>query len=329
MRTHFPKNFFLTISQIIMYDLIIIGGGISGLSAAMYGQRLGLKTLTLAELPGGLITTTHLVENWPGIKKTSGPDLANDMIEHAKANDAEIKNERVTKIEKVENDSKCPEFKVQTASGNYPTKTLLIATGTKHRNLNVPGEKELENKGVSYCALCDGGFFKEKTVCVVGGGDSAAKEALFLSEHASKVYIIVRRDVLRAEPINAERVEKNDKIEVLYNTEISEIFGDEHVEKVRFKDGEGKYSGEEMEMDGVFLAIGHIAQTEIAKELGVELNDKGEIKINRKSETNINGVFAAGDCTNTEFKQAITGSAEGVTAAYYAYHICTSEACFF
>lgn len=306
-----------------MYDFIIIGAGCSGLSAGMYGARLGLKTLIVGELPGGLITTTHLVENWPGIKSISGPDLGMALYEHALASGAEFKNEVAKQIEK-----KDKSFTVSTASGSYDGKSLLIATGTQHRKLGVSGEKELENRGVSYCALCDGAFFKNKVVSVVGGGDSAAKEALFLSEHASKVYIIVRRDVLRAEPINADRVAKNSKIEILYKTEIEEISGDGKVEKVRFKAGEGKYSGQELAMDGVFLAIGHIAQTELAKQIGVELNDHGEIKINRRTETNIPGVFAAGDCCDTEFKQAITGSAEAVTASYYAYHFVNTEAAF-
>lgn len=308
-----------------MYDLIIIGGGCSGLSGAMYATRLGLKTLTLAEMPGGLITTTHLVENWPGIKSISGPDLAVALQDHAVDSGAEIKSERVGKVEKI-NEGKG--FKVTTSSGAYESKAVLIATGTQHKKLGVPGEEKFENRGVSYCALCDGGFFKEKTVCVVGGGDSAAKEAIFLSEHAKKVYLIVRRDVLRAEPLNAKRVDENDKIEILYKTEIEEILGSEKVEKVKFKETEGKYSGQEIEMEGVFMAIGHISQTQLAKELEVDLNEKGEIKINRHSETNVPGVYAAGDCADTEFKQAITGSAEAVTAAYYAYHYCTTDAAF-
>jgi thioredoxin reductase (NADPH) len=300
-----------------MYDFIIIGGGISGLSAAMYASRLGLKTLTLTEMPGGLITTTHLVENWPGTKSISGPDLGMAFYEHAQVSGAEIKMEKAQEIQKTDNI-----FKIKTASNEYEGKSLLIATGTHHRKLGVPGEKELENKGVSYCALCDGGFFKEKNVCVVGGGDSAAKEAIFLSEHAKKVYLIVRRDVLRAEPINADHIDKNDKIEILYKTEIEEIIGTDKVEKVKFQ------GGKELPMDGVFLAIGHIAQTDLAKNLGVDLNSRGEIKINRKSETNVPGVFAAGDCVDTEFKQAITGSAEGVSAAYFAYHFVNTDAKF-
>ncbi len=308
------------------YDFIVIGGGCSGLSAGMYSTRLGLKTLVLTEMPGGLITSTHLVENWPGIVSISGPDLAMSLYEHAQKSGAEIKTETVVGVEKLPDEGGFPRFKVKTSSNEYICKTVLFATGTKHRKLGVPGEKELENKGVSYCALCDGAFFKEKTVCVVGGGDSAAKEALFLSEHASKVYLIVRRDVLRAEPLNAERIDKNEKIEILFKTQIEEILGDKKVEKVKFKEGEGKYSGQELDMDAVFLAIGHDAQTELAQDLGVEVNDKKEIIINRKTETNINGVFAAGDCCDTEFKQAITGSAEGVTASYYAFHVCAGDA---
>jgi thioredoxin reductase (NADPH) len=310
------------------YDFVIIGGGCSGLSAAMYATRLGLKTLCLAELPGGLITTTHLVENWPGVISISGPDLAMELYKHAEASGAEIKSEKVTNIEKLEGEGECPGFKIKTLAKEYEAKTILIATGTKHRKLGVPGEKEFENKGVSYCALCDGAFFKEKVVCVVGGGDSAAKEALFLSEHVSKVYLIVRRDVLRAEPLNAKRVEDNEKVEVLYKTEIEEVLGGDSVEKVKFKEGEGVHSGKELEMQGVFMAIGHDAQTELAEQIGVALNDRKEIMINRKAETNVPGVFAAGDCCDTEFKQAITGSAEAVTASYYAYHVCTSGPCF-
>lgn len=282
----------------------------------MYATRLNLKTLMIGELPGGLITTTHLVENWPGEKSISGPDLAMKLVDHATSFGVELKSEHVTEVRKaVENpgEGKQSGYIVKTGSNEYKAKTVLIATGTKHRKLGVPGEKELENKGVSYCALCDGAFFKGKVMCVVGGGDSAAKEALLLSEHASKVYIFVRRDVLRAEPVNGDRVKKNDKIEVRFQTEIQEILGVDKVQKVRFK------SGEDMDMDAVFVAIGHIPLSDIAEGVGVELNDHKEIKINRNSETNIPGIYGAGDITDTQFKQAITGSAEAVTASFWAF----------
>lgn len=299
-------------NQFFMYDFIVIGSGTSGLSAAMYASRLNLKTLVLGEMPGGLITTTHIVENWPGTITISGPDLGMALYEHAKKSGAEVKNEKVLKVTKNENGV----FLAETLNNKYEGKSVLFTTGTHHKTLDVPGIKEFENKGVSYCALCDGAFYKGKIVCVVGGGDSAAKEAIFLSEHASKVYIIVRKDVLRAEPRNQELIDASDKIEIKFGTEIAEVLPDESGKKV----GKVKFnSGEIVPMDGVFMAIGHVAQTDLAKELGVELNEKGEIKINRHSETNIPGVYAAGDCDDSEFKQAITGSGEAVTAAYYAF----------
>lgn len=296
-----------------MYDFIIIGSGASGLSAAMYAARLNLKTAVIGEMPGGLITSTHVVENWPGTVSISGPDLGMALFEHATKAGAEFKNEKVLEVTKSK-DGKI--FTVKTASNEYQSKTILFATGTQHRSLDAKGIKEFENKGVSYCALCDGAFYKGKNVCIVGGGDSAAKEAIFLSQVAAKVYIIVRKDVLRAEPRNQELIAAASNIEVLYNTEIAEVIGDDEgkkVAKILTKDGR------EFSVDGIFLAIGHMAQTELAAKLGVELNQKGEIKISRHSETSVPGVYAAGDCADTEFKQAITGSAEGVTAAYYAF----------
>jgi len=295
-----------------MYDFIVIGSGTSGLSAAMYAARLNLKT---GEQPGGLITTAPLVENWPGTESISGPDLGMSLFSHAQKSGAEFKNEKVIKVEK-----KGDAYAVKTSSGEYEGKAILFATGTFHRGLSAPGIKEFKNKGVSYCALCDGGFYKGKIVCVVGGGDSAAKEAIFLAEHASKVYIIVRKDILRAEPRNQKSIDGNKKIEILFGTEIAEVLADASGKKVgKLLIKGGKFDGKEIEMDGVFLAIGHVAQTDLAKDLGVELNEKSEIKINRHSETNLPGVYAAGDCTDMEFKQAITGSAEGVTAAYFAF----------
>ncbi len=291
-----------------VYDFIVIGGGCAGPSGAMYAARLNLKTLMIAEMPGGLITTTHIVENWPGIVSISGPDLGMSLWNHAKEVGCEIRNARVNKVTKAEGG-----YIVETRKEKFFGKTVLFATGTKHKEIGVPGEEEFKNRGVSYCALCDGAFFKDKIACVVGGGDSAAKEALFLTQHAKKVYVIVRKDFMRAEPRNMDLLNQTENVEVLYETEIEEILGSDKVEKLRFK------SGKELEMDAVFVAIGHIPLTDLAKDLGVKLTDHGEIIINRHSETNLPGVYAAGDCCDTEFKQAITGSAEGVTASYYAF----------
>lgn len=299
-----------TQGEIPVYDFIVIGGGCAGPSGAMYAARLNLKTLMIAEMPGGLITTTHIVENWPGIVSISGPDLGMSLWNHAKEVGCETRNARVNKVSVAE-DGKG--YIVETRKEKFYGKTILFATGTKHKELGAPGEQEFKNRGVSYCALCDGAFFKDKIVSVVGGGDSAAKEALFLAQHAKKVYVIVRKNFMRAEPRNMDLMTKTPNVEVLYETEIVEILGTDNVEKVRLK------SGEELEMQGVFMAIGHIPLTDLAKDLGVTLSSHGEILINRHSETNLPGVYAAGDCCDTEFKQAITGSAEGVTASYYAF----------
>ncbi len=298
-----------------IYDLIIIGAGCAGASGAMYAARMNLKTLMIAELPGGLITTTHIVENWPGIKSISGPDLASALVDHATSFGVPLANERVIDIEKaVAPEGKMAGFILKTASHTYKTKTVMFATGTKWKKLGVPGEDELANKGVSYCALCDGAFFKNKVVAMVGSGDSAAKEALLLSEFCPEVHLLIRGDKLKAEPVNFDRVmAKSDKIKVRYNTQIKEIVGEKSVEKVILK------NDEELAVQGVFIAVGHIALSDLAFNIGVELNPMGEIKIDRKSKTSVPGVFGAGDVCDTVFKQAITGAAEAVTAAYFAF----------
>ena len=183
---------------------------------------------------------------------------------------------------------------------------------------------EYKNKGVHYCALCDGFFYRDKVTAIVGGSDSAAKDALVLAEHAKKVYMIYRRDQIRPEPVNKKRVENQPKIEIITNTNVVEIKGNEQGVTGLVLDKEYKGS-KELALEGVFIAIGHIALSDLAKEVGVELNEKGEIKINRKAETNIPGFFAAGDVVDTHFKQAITGVAEGVLAAYGAYEYVNSN----
>ncbi len=304
------------------YDFIILGAGGSGLAGAMYAARLDLKTLVLGtshgtELPiGGVITTTDVVENYPGFIRLHGMDLAKKIEEHTRSYDlVTIKKEKAIKVEKSKQG-----FIVTSAKNKYSGKTILFATGTKWRKLpeNVKGSKEFENKGISYCALCDSLLFKNKIVGVVGGSDSAAKDTLLLSKYAKKVYIIYRGEKIHPEPINLERIENNKKIEIINNTNITEIKGDEVVKNI-ILDKPYKNS-KELEVDGVFISIGHIALSDLAKTLGVKLNNKQEIIINHKtSETNIKGVFAAGDVTDKHFKQLITGVADGCTAAYSAY----------
>ena len=308
--------------MIMEYDFVVIGAGVAGLAAAMYGARLGLKTLVLgsshgSELPvGGVITTTNLVENYPGFERLTGTELAEKIEAHAKSYGlVEVKEERV---EKVSNDKK--KFKIKTNKTEYFGKTVLFATGTKWKKLpeEVKGARELENKGVGYCALCDGPLDRNKVVAVVGGSDSAAKDALLLAEHAKKVYIIYRKDKIRAEPINIKRIEENAKIEIINNANVVEVKGSDFVTSVVLDKEHG--GSKELKLDGVFVAIGHIILSELAKELGVNLNEKQEIIIDHKdSSTNVRGVFAAGDVADKPFKQAITGVAEGCTAAYSAF----------
>src|SRR3989338_2368146 len=207
------------------YDFIIIGAGGAGLAAAMYGARLNLRTLCLGashgtELPlGGVITTTNVVENYPGFIRLTGTELADKIREHAGSYDlVTLKKDKI--------------FIVKTQEGKYVGKTILFATGTKWRKLEVPGSKEFENKGIAYCALCDAILFKNKIVAVIGGSDSAAKDAMVLAEHAKKVYIIYRGEKIRPEPINYDRIMKNKKIEIINNTNVMEIKGKQFVEKV-------------------------------------------------------------------------------------------------
>jgi len=214
-------------------------------------------------------------------------------------------------------------FELKTDESSYLGKTVIYATGTKWKKLGVPGEEAFTNKGVHYCALCDGAFYKDKVVAVVGGGDSAAKEALLLTQWASKVYIIYRGEEIHPEPINYGRVKKNKKIEIIRKANIIEIKGDQKVSRVVL-DREYK-NNKELKLDAVFVEIGHSALSELAQKVGVKVNKKGEIIIDRLARTNVEGFYAAGDVADLEFKQAITGVGEAVAASYSAYKYLTGE----
>ena len=236
------------------------------------------------------------------------------LEDHVKDYHIEMVEKTVIRIER------CPEgcFKVFTGKHHLHTHTIIYAAGTEWRKLKVPGEKEFANKGVHYCALCDGALYQDKVIGVVGGSDSTAKEALLLAEYGKKVYIIYRKERIRPEPINLTQVMNHEKIEIIKNTRVTEIRGDTLVTGVVF---DRPYKGStEFRLDALFVEIGHIPLSGLAQEIGVEVNEKGEIKIDQNAKTNIEGFFAAGDVTDAAFKQAITGVAEGVTAAYSAYH---------
>jgi len=294
-------------------DLVIIGGGCAGYPAAVYASRFNLKTLVIAKEQGGLITTTHLVENFPGFIALTGQELADKLKAQVEANNVPIETDVVSSIEK-----KGKEYLIKTSleEKEYLTKTVIIATGTKHRHLDAPGEKEFQGKGVSYCATCDGPLFKNKVVGIVGGSDSAAKEAMVLAQNSKKVYMFVR-STLKAEPINADRIRKLKNVEIIEGVKVNELKGDKFLSHVVL-DKEYKGSSK-VDVQGLFIAIGMLPQNELATSLGVKLNKVGEVIIDRNSVTNVDGIFAAGDVTDTPWKQGVIGSAQGSAAANSAF----------
>ncbi|MFX1316738.1 MAG: NAD(P)/FAD-dependent oxidoreductase [Promethearchaeota archaeon] len=290
------------------YDLIVLGGGPAAISCAIYAARFAMDLLVVGKTFGGLIATTHIVENYPAITSISGQGLMDMFKDHLDSLKIPYISDEIRSIEKIDD-----HFELYSFFQKFKAYTVCIATGSERKKLGIPGEEEFAGRGVSYCATCDGPFYKDKVVSVIGGSDSAAKEALFLAQNAKKVYIIYRGEEIRAEPINKKRVNENDKIEIINNTKIIEIKGANSVNSVIFE------NGDEFAVDGVFIEIGSTPNSELAKHIGIKTNEKGEVIINRKSETNIPGIYAAGDIADAPFKQAITGVAEGVIAAYSAF----------
>lgn len=292
-----------------MYDVIIIGSGPSGLTAAIYTTRANLKTLMLSGVTwGGQLMLTTLVENFPGFPEgIQGPDLMMNMRKQAEHHGAEIKDVPATSV-----DFSSRPFKVMTSEETFEAKSIIIATGAEAQWLNVPGEKEKIGRGMSSCATCDAAFFRNKQVIVVGGGDSAMEEALVLANVATKVTLVHRRDEFRASHIMQERVKNHPKIEILFNSQITQVLGEMKVESVKIQNTVSKEETM-MAVDGVFVAIGHTPNTKIFT--GVELDEKGYVKITDHFKTNIEGVFSAGDVHDTHYRQAITASGYGCAAA--------------
>jgi thioredoxin reductase (NADPH) len=292
------------------HDFIIIGAGPAGMTAGIYAARFKLNTIILGPDIGGTATLAHDIENWPGMIG-SGMDIMQKFKEHVTSFNVPIVTDNVKKIEKQGN-----QFIVSTEKENYSAPTLMIAMGTKRRKLEIPGEEEFTGKGVSYCAICDSTFFKDKTVGVVGGNDSAAMAAQILAQHAKKVYIIYRKAHMRAEPARVEILENEPKVEFIYNANVTEAIGDTTLKKVKLD------TGAEVELDGLFIEVGGIPMTSMANELGIELAENNRIKVNQAMETNIPGVFAAGDITtgSNEFNQIVTAASEGALAALSAFN---------
>lgn len=298
-----------------MYNLIILGAGPTGMASSIYASRYKINHLVIGSIFGGALAKAHKIENWPGEKSISGSDLVVRFYEHAKSLGAEVIEEEVVKISK---DNGI--FTVKTnLNKTYQSKAILIALGTKHRKLNVPGEEEFLGKGVSYCAVCDGAFFKDKTVAVVGGSNSAAMAAEMLSEYTKKTYVIYRKELMRCEPVILERLEKNPKIEIIYNTNVTKVAGDKKVELIEI---DNKYNNsDKIKLDGLFIEVGAVPFADLAKELEIEIDKSHCIIIDQSGATNIDGVYAAGDITNGSngLRQIVTAVSEGAIAATSIY----------
>jgi len=293
-----------------IYDLIIVGAGPAGLGASIYAQRAMLDFLFLEKwLPGGEIASTYEVENYPGINHVSGMELSNRMIEHANDLGVNIKIEGVEAID-VSGEIK----KVITRKNVYLTKTIIIATGASARRLGVLGEDEFYGRGVSYCATCDGTLYKDKIVAVVGGGDVAVEDAIYLSRMAKKVYLIHRRDQLRAVKTLQEKMFAIEKIEVIWNTTLSEIKGSDLVEEIKIHNKETA-SDSTLKVNGVFMAVGMNPNTDFL-DGQVEMDQGKWIVTDENCETSVKGVFAAGDVRKKALRQVITGVADGAVAVF-------------
>lgn len=293
-----------------LYDVVIIGAGPAGMTAAVYASRANLDTLMLERgVPGGQMADTEAIENYPGFESVLGPDLSNKMFEHAQKFGAQYAYGEVKEVVD-HGDYK----EVITGDKTYRTKTVIITTGAEYRKLGIPGEEELTGRGVSYCAVCDGAFFKDREIAVIGGGDSAVEEGMYLTRFAKKVTIIHRRDELRAQKILQDRAFENDKIEFIWDTVVEEIIEEDG--KVGTLQLKNVKTGEtsEFKTDGVFVYIGTVPLSEPFKSLGI-VDDEGYIPTNENMETEIPGIFAAGDIRVKDLRQVVTATGDGSIAA--------------
>lgn len=297
-----------------IYNVIIIGSGPAGHTSSLYLARANLNPLMLEGdlcedvIPGGLLTTTKIVENYPGFPEgVDGFELTERFKEQSLRFGTEIISEKAINIKKVDR-----MFEVYTKKSMYKTKSIIIATGSTPKKLDLPDFEKYWHNGISTCAICDGSLYRDVPVVVIGGGDSACEDALHLSHTASIVYLIHRRDTLRASEIMKDRVLNNEKIIPIWNSEVVEIKGEECIEKLKIKNNNSEISY--LEARGLFIAIGHTPNSEFISSL-VELDNNGYIKTNSKFETNIKGIWAAGDVQDPHYRQAITAAGSGCAAA--------------
>lgn len=291
-----------------MYDIIIVGAGPAGLTASIYARRSNKKVLVLeANTYGGQIINTLDIENYPVEMHISGFDFATKLYNQAKELGSEIKFERVTEIKNLDNHKE-----VITTKNTYECKSIILATGSLNKHLGIDREKELTGKGISYCATCDGAFYKHKDVAVVGGGNVAVEDALYLSDIVNKVYIILRNDTFKAEESSVNDLKKKDNIEIIYNSSIVKLIGESKLEKIVIKDKNEKEK--ELDVSGLFIAIGRTPENENFKNL-INLDEYGYIITNENCHTNVEGIFASGDNRVKELRQLVTATSDGAIAA--------------
>ena len=307
-----------------MFELIIIGGGPAGVAAAIYAARKKIKTAIIAEEFGGQSTISDDIQNWIGTIKLSGFDLAKQLENHLRvyANDMEIVDgERIEKVEKVGENH----FKLITTEGKvYETERVLVTSGSHRKRLEVPGAKEFDGKGIAYCATCDAPLYDGKEVAVVGGGNAGLESVIDLEPYASKIYLLHRRDTLKADPVTQEKVKGMEKVQIIYNADTTEIMGDKFVSGLRYKDNK---TGEEKELavQGVFVEIGIIPNSEIVKDI-VKLNSKGEIIVNHKTQvTSDPGIWAAGDVADVLYNQNNISAGDAIKAVLNVYDRITGQ----
>jgi thioredoxin reductase (NADPH) len=296
------------------YDIVIIGGACAGLAAGTYAARRALKVLILTKDIGGQIATTPSVENYPGMDFITGPDLARQFMDQALKWGCELIYDEVTKLEKRGE----KDFVIEGRKGSYFGRSLLLAYGKTPRNLDVPGEQQYAGYGVSYCVTCDAPLYKNRTVAVVGGGNSAMEGALILAKICQKVHLVHRRDEFRGEAVLLEQIKNEPKIELVTSSVSKEILGDgKFVTALRIENVNTKEE-RDLEVHGIFVEIGFIVNSALIREL-VELDRMNQVITNKKMETSTSGVFAAGDITDSPYKQAVISAGEGSAAALTAY----------
>ncbi len=298
------------------WELIVVGGGPAGMTSAIYGARYGLKTLLVEEkVLGGAQATSPGIENYPGFNFITGIELANRMKEQVKKCGAGIRE--ITEVKKIIAPEEVGEdFILETRRGNYHAKAIIIATGGGHRKLNIPGEAELTGRGVSYCATCDGPLFRDKTVAVIGGGNTAVTEAVYLADLTQTTYLIHRRNELRADSALQEIIFNSD-VEILWDTIAKEFRGADVLDTIVLQNVKTEET-RELRVDGAFVALGSNPESKLARDIGVKTNKRGEILVDDKQATNIAGVFAAGDVIES-MKQIVVATGTGAIAADSAY----------